>query len=166
MEYQPGDWIVHRRYGVGQVKKIEVKPINGEDTECLRVKIKDGFYWLPVGRVDNPRIRPVASEKHVKKAVKELTRADLTLEEDRKLWKKRIAEVKSDGNLVQISKLVRDLTLLRTTRRLNQTEDNALKSLTERMLREWSVCADRDIEALRVTLHTHLQDSKSQFEAE
>jgi len=165
LEYQPGDWIVHKRYGVGQVEKIEVKPIHGEETRCLRVMVRGGVYWLPVGEMDNPRIRPVASTNHLQRAVEELTNANQTLEEDRKLWKQRIETVKSDGNLVQISKLVRDLTLLRTQRRLNQTEETALKTLTERMLQEWSATSNRDIEILRPTLNSYLQDSKAQFEA-
>ncbi len=164
--YQPGDWIVHSRYGVGQVKKVEVRSINGEETACLRVKIPDGVYWLPVEKVDNPRIRPIASMSLVRRAVNELTKADLTLEKDRKIWRKRIDEVRSDGNLVQISSLIRDLSLLRTQRRLNQTEENALKTLTEQMLREWSASTNSDVETLRNTLHTYLNNNKDRFNTE
>jgi len=165
IEYKPGDWIVHKRYGVGQVEKIEIKPIHGEETRCLRVTIQDGVYWLPVGDQDNPRIRRVASSNHLQQAIEELSNVDQDLEEDRKLWKQRIEEVRSEGNLIEMSQLVRDLTLLSTQRRLNQTEETALKSLMERMLQEWSAASSRDIDTIRPTLNSFLQDSKRQFEA-
>jgi RNA polymerase-interacting CarD/CdnL/TRCF family regulator len=157
------DWIVHRSYGVGQVVKIEVKPIHGSPTECYRVKTKDGVYWLPLDSLDTPRIRPVATPDRLEQAVQELHKTDLTLDPDRHYWKKRIENVKEFGDLVAISCLVRDLSLLRTQRRLNQTEESALNTLTERLLREWSACAHKDIDRLRHKFNTTLQETKTRF---
>lgn len=161
--YAIHDWIVHRNYGVGQVVKIEVKPVHGERTECFRVKTRDGVYWLPLDHLDTPRIRPVASPERVNKAIQELHNSDLTLDPDRFYWKGRIEEVKENGDMVAISQLVRDLSLLRTQRRLNQTEESALKLLTERLLGEWSACLHKDIDRLRQTLYTTLQETKTRF---
>jgi RNA polymerase-interacting CarD/CdnL/TRCF family regulator len=38
--YSTGDWVVHLYYGVGQINRIEVKPILGEDTKCFKVKTR------------------------------------------------------------------------------------------------------------------------------
>ena len=163
--YALHDWIVHRSYGVGQVIKIEVKPIHGESTECYRVETRNGVYWLPLNSLDTPRIRPVATPERLEQAVQELQISDLTLDPDRFYWKERIQKVKENGDLVAISRLVRDLSLLRTQRRLNQTEETALSALTERLLREWSACAHKDIERLRTRFHQTLQETKTRFSA-
>ena len=164
--YAIDDWIVHRSYGVGQVMKVEVKPIQGEQTECFMVQTQNGVYWLPIDRLDTPRIRPVATSDRVEKALIELQNSDLSLDPDRMYWKERIEDVKENGGLVAISQLVRDLTLLRTLRRLNQTEEGALNLLTERLLREWSACVHKDIDRIRPTLKAYLMETKAQFAAE
>ncbi len=43
-----GDWIVHKSYGVGQIRKIETKPIHGKEVNAFRVKTKTAVYWLPI----------------------------------------------------------------------------------------------------------------------
>ena len=35
--YSVDDWVVHTQYGVGQIERIEVKPILGEKTLCFKV---------------------------------------------------------------------------------------------------------------------------------
>ena len=74
MAYTIDDWVVHTHYGVGQIKRIEVKPIHGEDTKCFKVTTKDGTFWFPTTDDDNPRIRPVASKEIIHKVVKTLRR--------------------------------------------------------------------------------------------
>lgn len=163
--YALQDWIVHRSYGVGQVVKIEVKPIHGKSTECYRVETRDGVYWLPLDSLDTPRVRPVATPERLEQAVQELHKSDLTLDPDRHYWRDRIQAVKQNGDLVAICRLVRDLSLLRTQRRLNQTEETALNALTERLLREWAACAHKDIDRLRTRFQLTLQETKTRFAA-
>jgi len=154
--YSIGDWVVHHVYGIGQIKKVEVKPIHGEQIPCFRVKTKDGEFWFPKSRSDNPRIRPVATPDIVQRAKKELQITVRDLDPDRKLWKKRIEEVKSHDDLIAISRLVRDLTILRTQRKLNQTEENALSHFTDRLVREWSATMNSDLETSRKALDNYL----------
>ena len=51
-----GDWIVHKWYGIGQIKKIEKKPIEGEKVRVFNVAIEDGAFFVPVNDEDNPRV--------------------------------------------------------------------------------------------------------------
>ena len=60
--YSKGDWIVHTHYGVGQVRGIEKKVLDGENKLFFRVKTFDGVYWLSVVRTDVEYIRPITSE--------------------------------------------------------------------------------------------------------
>jgi RNA polymerase-interacting CarD/CdnL/TRCF family regulator len=161
--YSTGDWIVHSYYGVGQIKRIEDKPIHEVDTKCFKVKTKDSTYWFPTTDTDNPRIRPVASQDIIQKVIKNLRRKANDLDMDREHWKKKIDEVQADGDLLSISILVRDLSAQQILRNLNQTEKVALEKFKERLLREWASIVQEEIEKLRVTLHTYIQESQAKI---
>jgi len=68
-EYAVDDWVVHLYYGVGQIKEIDVKPLNGEEVQCYRVKTENSTFWVPVDQADNPRLRPIASQEKVKQVI-------------------------------------------------------------------------------------------------
>lgn len=161
--YSVDDWIVHTHYGVGQIKRIETKPIHGEDTKCYKVKTNDCTYWFPTTDIDNPRIRSVASKEIIQKIIKNLRRKPSKLDTDRRFWKGRIDEVRSDGDLVSISLIIRDLSAQKLIRQLNQTEEDALDHFKERLLREWVSITNDDIEELRSDLHDYIQESQSKI---
>lgn len=166
LPYSNGDWIVHSHYGVGQIKRIEVKPIHGEDIKCFKVKTKDSTYWFPISDADNPRIRPVASKAIIQKVIKNLRRKPSNLDKDRIYWKKRIEEVQVEGDLLSISKLVRDLSGQQVIRDLNQTEENALEHFKERLLREWASSIQEEVEKIRPLLYAYIQESKAKIKVD
>ena len=66
--YEKGEWIVHVRNGVGQVKGRDLKTLDGKKKVYLRVETFEAEYWLPVGNQDVTYIRPISSEKQLKNA--------------------------------------------------------------------------------------------------
>ena len=159
--YSINDWIVHSYYGVGQIQRVETKPINEEDMECFKVKTKDSTFWFPTTDIENPRIRPVASQDIMNKVVRLLKSKSNNLDQDKALWKKKIEEVQAEGDLISISTLVRDLSAQQVLRDLNQTEKNALEHFKERLLREWASISQEDIEQLRSSLHAYIKESQA-----
>ena len=164
LPHSEGDWIVHLYYGVGQIKAIEVKPIGGEKQECYRVKTKNSTYWVSTLDCDNPRIRPVVSDKIIKKVIYHLRRKAGDLDTDSKYWKKKIDEVKSNGDILSISKIIRDLSTIQVVRGLNESESKALEFFTDRLTREWASSTSEDLEKIRPVLQEHLQVSKAKVE--
>jgi CarD family transcriptional regulator len=156
--YSLGDWVVHHAYGIGQIKKIEEKPIHGEQVDCFRVKTKDAAeWWFPQNGAENPRIRPVASQDLLQQAQTELQQPVRELDPDRDLWRSRINEVRASDDLITTSQMVRDLTILKTQRKLNQTESGALDHFTDRLLREWSATMNVDVKAIQLILNRYLR---------
>ena len=166
LPYSTGDWVVHSHYGVGQIKRIEVKPIHGENTNCFEVKTRDSTYWFPTKDIDNPRIRPLASQDIIEKVIKNLRRKATVIDTDRNLWRKRIEEVQAEGDLLSISNLVRDLSTQRVLRNLNQTEKEALKRFTDRLLREWASIEQEEVEKIRPKFQAYIQESTDKIEVE
>jgi RNA polymerase-interacting CarD/CdnL/TRCF family regulator len=159
--YSLGDRVVHRSYGVGKIDGIERKPLNGVEVECFKVQTKNGIFWFPTDSSDNPRIHPVASQELVQKVIEILRSAPQALENDQLQWKERIDDVQTDWDFLAISTLVRDLSALKTKKKLNRTQEQALKNLEGRLLREWATSLDVDIKSIRPRFKAYLKESKA-----
>jgi RNA polymerase-interacting CarD/CdnL/TRCF family regulator len=164
--YSVNDWIVHTRYGVGQVKGVEVKPLGGKPTKCFKVKTRDCTYWFPTTDSDNPRIRPVESEAIVKKVIRNLRRKASELTTDRKHWKKQIDGAYANGDLLSISKLIRDLSAQSVLRKLNQTEEKAFENLKNRLTREWAAIMQENTSDVQDLVEECIQVSKGKVVVE
>jgi RNA polymerase-interacting CarD/CdnL/TRCF family regulator len=134
-----------------------MKPLHGEQVPYFRVKIKDGTFWFPKDQPDYSRIRIVVTPEIIQRAQREFQKNIRDLDPDRKMWKSRIDEVKASGELVATSMMVRDLTIMRTQRMLNQTEEKALNHFTDCLINEWSATIKTNIETIRQILNSFLQ---------
>lgn len=164
--YSVDDWIVHAYYGLGKIKKVEVKPINGEDTKCFKVTTKDSTFWFPTADDDNPRIRPIETKEIIHKVIKNLRRKSNKLDTERKFWKKRIDEVQSSGDLISTSILIRDLSAQQVLRNLNQTEEDALERFKKRLLLEWSLITQDPVQELQSEIHDYIQESQAKIKVD
>lgn len=163
IQFSVGEWIVHSQYGVGQIKKTEVMPFHGEQTECFRVQVEGGAFWFPINSVENPRIRPVASQEIIPKVIKNLRRKPGNLDKDKKYWDKQIKAVPSHGDLLVISQLVRDLSAQQAQKRLNDSQIKALTRFTERLVHEWAAITDTDVDQIRPQFDQYIQESKAKI---
>lgn len=157
--FEVGDWIVHNWYGVGEIKKVEERPIHGEETDCYRVKTKDGIYWLPVGNADNDRTRRVVNKSRFKKALRTLKAEPKKMAKNYRTRNARIKEIVFEsGSLVKMAGLLRDLLALREQKKWNNTEKSAVENIRERIVREWSACRDIPVEEARTKLQSIVID--------
>jgi RNA polymerase-interacting CarD/CdnL/TRCF family regulator len=154
--YSLGDKIVHRSYGVGQIAEIEWRPFEGVKVECFRVRTENGSYWFPISGPENPRIHPLASQELIREAIKILQSAPKGLEFDILEWNERIQDVVRNGDFLATSSLVRDLSALKTRKKLNRTQEQALANLEERLLVEWSASMGVEVRTIRTKLKAYL----------
>ena len=159
--YSLGDMIIHRAYGVGQIDDIECRPLDGVEVECFKVKTENAIYWFPTDSVANPRLHPVASQELIQRVIEILQSAPHGLDNDTYQWKERIDDVQNDGDLLAISSLVRDLAAMKTKKKLNRIEDQALNNLEDRLLREWAASLEVDAKSIRPRLRAYLQESNT-----
>ncbi|MBN2045892.1 MAG: hypothetical protein JW757_12785 [Anaerolineales bacterium] len=138
--YDIGDWIVHNYYGVGQIKRIEKRKIHGEKVNTFRVQTKDSVYWVPVKKVDNPRIRRVVNKRKFRRALRALRSKPEEMSKNYKTRQAHIKEVFEDGSIRNLAKLLRDLYQLARTKKLNTTEQDAVEKIEERFIREYAAC--------------------------
>jgi RNA polymerase-interacting CarD/CdnL/TRCF family regulator len=157
--YSKGDWIVHARYGVGQVKGIEKKELEGEKKFFFKVKTFDGIYWLSVFRTDVEYIRPITSKYQIKRALTIVRKSPEKLPENHSKRNKLIHEALNDPSLYPKARLIRDLSGKQKESKLNFTEEDALLKMKKQFLNEWSVVQNMDREVLEEKLDKALETS-------
>ena len=157
--FSKGDWIVHSRYGVGQVKGIEKKELDGEKKLFFRVKTFEGVYWLSIFKTDVEYIRPITSEHQIKRALTIIRKAPEKLPENHTLRNKAIIEAIHDSSLYHKARMIRDLNAKQQGSRLNFTEEDAFLKMRKQLLNEWSVVTGADPETLEMKLEKALQAS-------
>ena len=164
--FSKGDWIVHARYGVGQVKGIEKKELEGEKKLFFKVKTFDGIYWLSVVRTDVEYIRPITSEYQIRRALTIIRKPPEKLPENHTKRNKLIIETLKDSSLYPKARMIRDLNGKQQESRLNFTEEDTFLMLKNQLLNEWSVVQDVDRETLEEKLDQALETSIEKIAAE
>ena len=163
--YTKGDWIVHAHYGVGQVKGIERKILEGENKFFFHVKTFEGEYWLSVVQTDVEYIRPITSEGQIKRALTLIRKPPEELPKDHNKRTKIIVDALKDSSLNVKARMIRDLNGKQQESRLNFTEEDAFLKMKRQLLNEWSVVKiDEDRTILEEKLDKALQISLEKVE--
>lgn len=153
--YDIGEWVVHSRYGVGEIKSVEQIPLYGDvqkKEKCFKVQTNESVFWFPVEQSENPRIRPIASRERMKRALKILREPPQDLDAHHNVLKGRISETQNNGSLKAKIGLIRDLLARQTVKKLNILEERALKKLNLQLVREWAISMDVDTTAAQSQL--------------
>ncbi len=137
MGFQIGDKVIHCTYGLGEIISFEEKDIQGSFKNCYVVRITDMLIWVPVNTQQQTLRRPSSPEEFEKLSAI-LTFPGEVLPEDRVLRKNRLSEQIKDGQLASLCKVVRDLTLYKRTKKLNDQENSILERAINSLLAEWS----------------------------
>jgi RNA polymerase-interacting CarD/CdnL/TRCF family regulator len=156
-DYRPGDWVVHLHHGVGEIKSIEDKELGGSSATYYKVVTSNSTLWVPLEKAENRWFRPLASREEFDDVLEILQRPPQEMHSNHNRRRRRINTVKAEGSLYDMARLIRDLWGRRAERRLNNTEERALRRFTDRLLREWAVCLDMDEEEARNAMQNMLQ---------
>ena len=157
--YTEGDWIVHAHYGVGQVRAMEKKELDGEKQFFHRVKTFDSEYWLFVSGTDVEYIRPIASEYQIKRALTIIRRPPKELPENHSLRNKAISDALKDASIYTKARMIRDLNGKQQDSKLNFTEEDAFLKMKKQLLNEWSVVQEMERDILEEKLEKALETS-------
>jgi RNA polymerase-interacting CarD/CdnL/TRCF family regulator len=160
--YKKGDWIVHAYYGVGQIKGVDRKAIEGVKKKYYRVKTKAMTYWLPVNNSDVEHIRPVASKNLFTRSLKIIRKKPRKMAKDYRVREKEISEALAACSLKALARLIRDLYGRRVTKgKMNMRDVEILENAKNHFINEYVVVKDSDPLEAREILETALAHSVS-----
>lgn len=157
-----GDWIVHASYGIGQITGKVKKVIEGQEQEYFRVKTYNGVYWLPLDKTDSDHIRPLSTERQIRRALSLIRSEPEKLPKDFRERGKEIKEVLQDVALYPMMRMIRDLYAQNRTKKLNYSEGDALEKMKMRFIDEWCLVKQQDrdilIDRLSQALRTSMEN--------
>ena len=142
--FEKGDWIVHAHHGVGQIRDMEKKELDGATKKFFRVRTFNSVYWLSAARTRAEYIRQIASEYQIKRALQLIRKSPKKLPEVHTERKKLINDAVKDASLYTKACMIRDLNGKGQESKLNFTEEDALIKMKKQFVDEWSVIKDVD----------------------
>jgi len=151
---------VHRHHGVGQIKGTEVKDIGGRKNTYYRVQTDDSTFWLPLEKLDDEMLRPLALPVEMQQALDVLSRSPRAMDANPIERKNQISKVKPNNSPVVIAKILRDLSAHnREKKQVSQSDSEALRHFTGIFLAEWSVCMNMEIGVVKQQLNDMLESA-------
>jgi CarD family transcriptional regulator len=138
MGFQIGDKVIHWTYGLGEIVHIEEKVINGRTTNCYVFRTPDLAAWIPVNELQQGSLRMPTSPEEFEKVFTTMTAPCEGLLEDRILRKNQLMAQMTDGKLLSICQVVRDLTNFKRGKKLNEQEKYILERAIKSLLTEWA----------------------------
>ena len=165
-EYKKGDWIVHAYHGVGQIKGLDTKAIDGVKKTYFRVKTNTITYWLPVENSDVGHIRPVASKNKFTRSLDIIRKEPHEMAQDFRVREKDISEAFSACSIKSLAALIRDLYGWRIVHGKKSMRDgDTLNKAKNLFINEYAIAVDVDFEDARKILETALKQSVSSIRA-
>ena len=151
--YSEGDWIVHSHYGVGKIQGVEVKSISGEDSSYFRIITNNSTFWVPVDQMDSAVLRPLSTPEGIQEAIDVLHRPAVEMSSNTKIRQSRIQSVRLDNSPTAIARLIRDLRAREREKGvLYSSERSAFQTLRERLIQEWAIVMEADVDDISAEL--------------
>ena len=134
-----GDWVVHYYHGIGQIKDVVEKGLDGNEKTFYKVTTKDIDYWIPIEDEDCDHIEPIRTKEDFKKALEVLASKPKPIAKHFKTRKKRIHDRWLEGNLESRAKLLRDLNGRLKLEKLSFSEKEMFKKVRNYYINEWII---------------------------
>ncbi len=147
--YQIGDYVVCPGHGVGQITNIDLKNLAGVDKSFYIIKIVANGMTIMVPTESKDGVRGLVSQKEIDDVFVLLGEQDVKV--DNSTWNRRhreyVAKVKT-GSLLEIADVLRQLLLLKVSKKLSFGEKKMLEQCRDLIVKEVALAsgiAEKDI---------------------
>ncbi len=147
MQFNVGDKAVYPAHGVGIIRDVVTKEMDGEKITFYVLKILDNGMTISVP-IDNARsigMRSVISSEQIDKVYEILHDRDVPT--DNQTWNRRYRDYMSKiktGDPLEVAKVLRDLALLKADKPLSFGERKMFDQARSLLVQEISVARDLD----------------------
>jgi RNA polymerase-interacting CarD/CdnL/TRCF family regulator len=138
MKFQPGDWVVHRVHGLGQIKAIEKRTLGGNETNYFMIQIGDLTVWVPADQNLNERLRSPASRSEFESLFSTLTSPPEKLPKDYRQRNQYLRELLRDGKADSLCKVIRDMSAFRHRQSWSEYDRDFMRRIQKTLIGEWS----------------------------
>jgi CarD family transcriptional regulator len=147
MEFKVGDKAVYPAHGVGVIRAVETKELEGIKSTFYVLKILDNgmTIMVPVQNAGAIGMRQVITTGHVEKVYDVLKDRDVPT--DNQTWNRRYREYMNKiqtGDPIEVAKVLRDLALLKADKNLSFGEKKMFDQARSLLVQEIAVAKDID----------------------
>jgi RNA polymerase-interacting CarD/CdnL/TRCF family regulator len=140
MNFNTGDRVVHKNFGVGTVVSIESTNLSGDGQgRFYRVDFFKTSVWVPIDNQPEGGLRPITPKGHLDRYRAVLKSSPLSLgvgfHERRSELEKRMGR----STFQDLCEVYRDLNALNAKKPLNNYEKTLFKQTRESLVLEWSM---------------------------
>lgn len=138
MDFKSGDWVVHCKHGLGQVKAIEERALNGHTAiPYYMVQVSDLTIWIPADENLSQRLRPPASASEFRNFLSILSTPAEPLLVDRRQRNLELLSRIDSGGIESLCKAIRDLAAHRQARTWNEYDSALMRRVQKALIGEW-----------------------------
>jgi CarD family transcriptional regulator len=146
--FQVGDLAVYPAHGVGEIKAIESRVVNGERHDFYIMKVLENgmVIMIPISNVESVGLRDIIDQKEIPK-VYEIMKFRKDGLPDNQTWNRRYREYMDKiktGSLYDVAEVFRDLFLLKLTKDLSFGERKLYDTAQVLLVRELSTAKNTD----------------------
>lgn len=149
MTFNVGETVVYPHHGAATIEEIVTRKVKGIDTEYLVLRVNQGdlIIQVPSGNVEAVGVRDVVDERGVEEVLGVLRQAEV---EEPSNWSRRFKanqEKISNGDIVRVSEVVRDLSRRDADKGLSAGEKRMLTKARQILTSELALARNIDEEA-------------------
>lgn len=149
--FKVGDKCVHPAHGVGVINAIDALELGGTKGMFYRLQIIDNGLRLlvPVAAAGSAGLRPIMSAKDADKVLETLKAREVAV--DVQPWSRRFrtyTEMVKSGQAIEIAKVLRDISRLRSDKDLSFGERRLLDQARSLLLKELSLAKNVSEESM------------------
>lgn len=152
MQFTVGQRIVHPKYGLGVINRIENTVLLGQKARCLKIHFPQNNtnILIPLEHASGLNMRSPMSLSEVKEVRKGLRRRARTLARLRPRDRVKIYKpIVERGRPIDLVAVVRDLGRFSHNKRLSDDEQDMLETALDTLAREMALAQDREPQAVR-----------------
>ena len=156
MDFKIGDTVIHYKYGLGRIVRLEEQTFSGGKLLYYVVQIRDMSIWVPADAQAISRMRSPTPQGEFPRLFSILNEPGGTLPDDRLERKTYLAEELKDGKAESCCRVVRDLSFFQYRKSLNENDKFVLKQASDSLLGEWEFSLSTTLALAQVKLQSLL----------
>ncbi len=140
MNFNKGDRVVHKDFGVGIIVTIEGMNLSGNGPHLFyRVDFFGTTVWVPVGNQSENGLRSITPKSHLDEYRALLKSTPVSLDDNFRKRQSELEKRMDRGTFQGLCEVIRDLKALSAEKPLNYYERTLFKQSREALVSEWSI---------------------------
>ena len=139
LAFHVGDQVIHWAYGPGVIIQLDEKALFVNTSQYYVVKLRDLTLWVPISQSRQCCLRFPTPAKDFQKLFRILAEPGELLSSDRYERKAFLTERFKERSLESICLVIRDLTLRKRMKKMNDDDSTILERARNFLLNEWSL---------------------------